>query len=110
MRARFDSRLVVSHETSVRIRSKPTSWGATAGGGLDRKSVGEGKRGDLGGRRIIKKKKKKQQKEEARKTTNSHNVKHHRTTRLAPTDRRNKENTQTTTTHTTMATRDAHRT
>src|SRR2546425_664681 len=32
MRARFDSRLVVSHETSVRIRSKPTSWGATAVG------------------------------------------------------------------------------
>src|SRR5437867_7585348 len=32
MRARFDSRLVVSHETSVRIRSKPTSRGATAVG------------------------------------------------------------------------------
>src|SRR5438132_704457 len=30
MRARFDSRLVVSQETSVRIRSKPTSWGAIA--------------------------------------------------------------------------------
>ena len=28
-----------------------------AGGAIDRKSVGEGKRGDLGGRRIIKKKK-----------------------------------------------------
>src|SRR5260370_177468 len=47
--------------------------------GIDRKSVGEGKRGDLGGRRIIKKKKvksqeeqtqrkKKQQKTEKRKT------------------------------------------
>src|SRR5437868_12866224 len=32
MRARFDSRLVVSQETSVRISSKPTSWGAIAVG------------------------------------------------------------------------------
>src|SRR5258708_37732299 len=38
--------------------SRPGGEAGGEGGGLDRKSVVEGKRGDLGGRRIIKKKKK----------------------------------------------------
>src|SRR5256885_15757945 len=40
---------------------RPAGWLGLAVGGADRKSVGEGKSVDLGGRRIIKKKKKKRE-------------------------------------------------